>query len=107
MIIPNSYEEIAGYVESGTHAFFFTAGWCGDCSFIKPSMPEIEAENPEFTFVEIDRDQFMDLAIEWGIMGIPSFVVTKDGQEVDRLVNKLRKTKTEINEFLAGAKTKL
>ncbi|OFI46342.1 thioredoxin family protein [Floricoccus penangensis] len=104
MIIPNSYEEIAEYVEKGKNVFFFTADWCGDCRFIKPSMPEIEAENPEFTFVEIDRDKFMDLAIEWGIMGIPSFVVTEDGKETGRLVNKLRKTKNEINEFLAGVK---
>ncbi|OFI48178.1 thiol reductase thioredoxin [Floricoccus tropicus] len=104
MIIPNSYEEIAEYVEKGKNVFFFTADWCGDCRFIKPSMPEIEAENPEFTFVEINRDKFMDLAIEWGIMGIPSFVVTEDGKETGRLVNKLRKTKNEINEFLAGVK---
>lgn len=104
MIIPNSYEEIAEYVEKGKNVFFFTADWCGDCRFIKPSMPEIEAENPEFTFVEIDRDKFMDLAVEWGIMGIPSFVVTEDGKETGRLVNKLRKTKNEINEFLAGVK---
>lgn len=104
MIIPNSYEEIAEYVEKGKNVFFFTADWCGDCRFIKPSMPEIEAENPEFTFIEIDRDKFMDLAVEWGIMGIPSFVVTEDGKEAGRLVNKLRKTKNEINEFLAGVK---
>lgn len=28
-------------------------------------MPEIETENPEFRFVEVDRDEYMDLAIEW------------------------------------------
>ena len=101
MIIPNSYEKIAELVKAeGKHVFFFTAGWCGDCNFIKPRMPEIEAENPDFTFVEIDRDKFMDLAVEWGIMGIPSFVVIEDGKETSRLVNKLRKTKEEINAFL-------
>lgn len=31
MIIPNSLEELAGYVETGKSVFFFTAGWCGDC----------------------------------------------------------------------------
>ena len=67
-------------------------------------MPEIEVENPDFKFVEVDRDEYMDLAIEWGIMGIPSFVVIEDGQEKARLVNKLRKTKEEVNTFLASAK---
>lgn len=39
-------------------------------------------------------------------MGIPSFVVIEDGKETGRLVNKLRKTKTEIDAFLTGVKTK-
>jgi thiol-disulfide isomerase/thioredoxin len=102
---PKSYEEISEFVKAaGKHAFYFSADWCGDCQFIKPQLPEIEAENPEFEFVAVDRDEFTDLAIEWGIMGIPSFVVIEDGKEKARLVNKLRKTKEEINTFLATAK---
>lgn len=104
MIIPKSIEELATYVEEGKHVFFFTADWCGDCSFIKPAMPEIEAAHPEYKFVEVDRDAYIDIAIEWGIMGIPSFVVIEDGKETGRLVNKLRKTKTEINDFLTSIK---
>lgn len=99
MIIPTSYEELASYVSEGKSAFFFTADWCGDCRFIKPVMPEIEAEFPEFRFVEVDRDKFMDLAAEWTIFGIPSFVVTDQGKELGRLVNKNRKTKEEIATF--------
>ena len=105
MIIPENIEKLADLVKAdGKHVFFFTAGWCPDCSFIKPRMPEIEAENPEFEFVEVDRDEYMDLAVEWGIMGIPSFVVIENGKETARLVNKLRKTKEEVNAFLATAK---
>ena len=105
MIIPENYEQLADLVKAdGKHVFFFTAGWCPDCAFIKPKMPEIEAENPEFEFVEVDRDEYMDLAQEWGIMGIPSYVVTESGKETARLVNKLRKTKAEVNDFLATAK---
>ena len=61
-----------------------------------------DAEFPEFRFVEIDRDQFIDLASTWNIFGIPSFVVTKNGKELGRLVNKNRKTKEEISLFLRG-----
>lgn len=105
MIIPENIEKLAELVKAdGKRVFFFTAGWCPDCSFIKPKMPEIEAENPEFEFVEVDRDAFMDVAVEWGIMGIPSFVVLEDGKEKARLVNKLRKTEEEVNAFLATAK---
>lgn len=100
MIIPTSYEELAGYVEGEKSVFFFTADWCGDCRFIKPVMPEIEAEFPEFKFIEVDRDKFIDLASQWTIFGIPSFVVTDHGKELGRLVNKDRKTKEEITGFL-------
>ena len=89
MIIPENIENLAELVKGPEKTvFFFTAGWCGDCNFIKPKMPEIEVENPDFKFVEVDRDEYMDLAIEWGIMGIPSFVVieavakVKDGMTV-------------------------
>ena len=106
MIIPENLEVLAEYVKKGRNVFFFTADWCGDCSFIKPSMPEIEAAHPEYTFIEVDRDAYLDVTIEWGIMGIPSFVVIEDGKETGRLVNKLRKTKVEIDAFLTGVKTK-
>lgn len=106
MIIPKTIEELAEYVEKGKNVFFFTADWCGDCTFIKPSMPEIEAAHPEYRFIEVDRDKYIDVAIEWGILGIPSFVVIEDGKETGRLVNKLRKTKEEINNFLKEVETK-
>jgi len=100
VIIPNNVEEIQEFVGKEATVFYFTAGWCPDCTFIKPFLPEIEAEFPEFTFVEVDRDKHMDLGIEWNIFGIPSFVVTKNGVEVGRLVNKARKTKEEVSAFL-------
>lgn len=76
MIIPQSLEELASYVEQeGKKVFFFSADWCGDCRYIQPFLPEIEAENPEFTFILVDRDQYLDLAKLWDIYGIPSLVV--------------------------------
>lgn len=102
MIEPKSYEELAQIIEKPEKiVLFFTADWCPDCQFIYPVMPEIEAENADFTFVRINRDNFMEVAQEWNIFGIPSFVVLENGKEIGRLVNKLRKTKAEINDFLA------
>ncbi|MCZ1468964.1 thioredoxin family protein, partial [Enterococcus faecium] len=51
-------------------------------------------------FIEVDRDKYIDVAAEWNIFGIPSFVVIQDGKELGRLVNKDRKTKQEIESFL-------
>lgn len=100
MIIPTSLEELAGYVETGKHVFFFTADWCGDCVYIKPVMPEIESAFPDYTFVQVDRDEYIDLCSEWNIFGIPSFIVIENGKEIGRLVNKYRKTKEEVVTFL-------
>ncbi|WP_086348741.1 thioredoxin family protein [Candidatus Enterococcus clewellii] len=102
MIIPKSLEELAGYVETGKNVFFFTADWCGDCRFIKPVLPEIEAAFPDYQFIEVDRDEFIDVAAKWNIFGIPSFVVLDNGKELGRLVNKDRKTKAEITDFIQG-----
>ncbi|MEW4354625.1 thioredoxin family protein [Streptococcus pneumoniae] len=105
MITPYNLEELAGLIEKPRKCvFFFSADWCGDCQYIKPFLPEIEAENPEFDFVWVDRDAYLDLAKLWNIYGIPSLVVLENGKELGRLVNRNRKSKQEINEFLAKVK---
>ncbi len=105
MLKPTTYEALAAAIEkNGTVVLFFTADWCPDCQFIYPAMPEIEATFPEWTFVRVDRDDFMEVAQKWDIFGIPSFVVVKNGEEIGRFVDKNRKTKTQIIEFLEGLK---
>lgn len=80
-------------LSTGKYVLFFTADWCPDCRFIKPAMPEIEANFSQFEFILVDRDENIDLCQEMMIMGIPSFVVYEDGKEKARFVNKDRKTK--------------
>ena len=67
-------------------------------------MPEIEQDFPEYTFIEVDRDENIDLAAELNIFGIPSFVVYSDGKEIGRFVNKDRKTKQQVEDFLNDLK---
>ncbi len=81
--------------------FFFTADWCGDCQFIKPVMPEIIENHSEIDFVEVNRDKFIDLCGDLSIYGIPSFVAFENGEEAGRFVSKNRKTKEEIQQFIA------
>lgn len=104
MIIPKDVEDLANYVENGKNVFCFMADWCGDCRFIKPYLPEIEADFPDLQFIEVDRDQYIDIAKMWNILGIPSFVVIKNGEERGRFVSKNRKTKEEIEDFLSSVR---
>ena len=94
-------EEFEPLTAKGKTIFFFTADWCGDCSFIKPVMPEIVENHPDTTFVEVDRDEFIDLCGDLSIFGIPSFVAFENGSEIGRFVNKDRKTKEEIESFIS------
>lgn len=95
-------EQIEAFREAITQPTIamFTATWCPDCHFINPLMPEIEAENPEYQFISIDRDEFIDLAVEYEVMGIPSFIAFKDSEVIGRFVSKDRKTKDQVNEFI-------
>jgi len=48
-------------------------------------------------------DKVEDVSQELNILGIPSFVAFSDGRELVRLVNKLRKSREEIEGFLQQA----
>lgn len=105
MIVLKNLEDLARYVKrKGKKVFFFSADWCGDCRFIQPFLSEIEAENPSFTFIQVDRDQYLDLAKAWDVFGIPSLIVLENDQVIARFVSRDRKTKAQINEFLQGLK---
>lgn len=91
------FHELKGH---GKHVFLFTAGWCPDCRFIDPFMPEVEKKFSEFTFVSINRDDFIDLCVELNVYGIPSFIAYSNGEETGRFVSKDRKTQEEIEKFL-------
>lgn len=96
-----SAEEFQALKVTEDVVFLFTAAWCPDCHFINPFMPEIEEKFESFTFVSVNRDQFIDVCAEHEIYGIPSFLVYKNGIEAGRFVSKDRKTKEEIETFLS------
>jgi thioredoxin-like negative regulator of GroEL len=82
----------------------FKTSWCPDCHFIDPFMPELETNYAgKVTFVEIDSEKLLDVAQQYHILGIPSFVAFKGGKETIRFVNKLRKTRPEIEQFVDRA----
>lgn len=82
--------------------FMFSADWCPDCKFIEPFLPRLEADYPEYTFIYVDRDQFLDLCSQLDIFGIPSFLAFHNGEEAGRFVSKDRKTLEEIEDFING-----
>jgi thiol-disulfide isomerase/thioredoxin len=99
-----SIEQFAELRDSGSHVFLFSADWCPDCRVIEPVLPEIESKFPEFQWIYVDRDQFIDLCIQLDVFGIPSFIAFENGKELGRFVSKDRKTQEEIEQFVQGLK---
>lgn len=90
--------------QSGVTIAIFKTTWCKDCHYIDPFMPAVEqAYEGRLTFIELDRDEFPELCEQLNILGIPSFIAFRNGQEVVRFVSKLRKTREEIEQFLDRA----
>ena len=97
-----SVQQFNEYKDAQDTIFMFTASWCPDCRIIDPIMPEIEQAFPNYSFLSVDRDEFIDLCIELDIYGIPSFLAFSKGQELGRFVSRDRKTPEEIESFIAG-----
>jgi len=97
-----SVEQFNELKDNEAAMMIFSAGWCPDCRVIEPVLPEIEEAYPEYMFVEVNRDEFIDICQEYDVFGIPSFLAFKNGKELGRFVSKDRKTKEEIEQFIDG-----
>ena len=64
----------------------FYADWCGPCKMLAPIIQEIANENENIKVVKVNIDEAQDLAEKYDVMSIPTTVVIKNGQEVDRTV---------------------
>jgi thioredoxin 1 len=77
----------------------FSAPWCGPCRMLAPIISEIAEEHSESETLKIGKvnvDENTDLAMKYGIRGIPSILFIKEGEVIDRIVG--MKAKHEIQE---------
>ena len=78
----------------------FRAEWCGDCHYIDSFMDALSQKYAEdIDTLVIDIEEFPDLSRKLSVVGIPSFVAFDKGEEIDRFVNRQRKTESEIDAF--------
>ncbi|KAL3723237.1 hypothetical protein ACJRO7_035423 [Eucalyptus globulus] len=64
----------------------FTASWCGPCKRMQPVVDAMASKFTDVEFVKIDVDELSDVAQEFGVQAMPTFVLVKKGKEVDRLL---------------------
>lgn len=73
----------------------FTASWCGPCKMLAKTLEDIDTQVP-IEVIDIDENQ--DLAMQYGIRGVPTLVMLDSDIEVKRLVG--MKMKNELSEWL-------
>ena len=63
------------------------ATWCGPCKMMAPVVEEIAKEYEGIAKVgKVDIDQDSDLAARYSIMSVPTFLIFKNGEVVDKVV---------------------
>ena len=70
----------------------FWAEWCGPCKMIAPILDEIaEERGDDLMILKLDVDENPQSAIQFGVMGIPTLILFKDGDIVERITGYLPK----------------
>lgn len=70
----------------------FYADWCGPCKVMDPLIHELSADwGEKVKITKIDVDQEQEKSSQFGVMSIPTYIVLKDGKEVERLVGAVPK----------------
>ncbi|MCA9765914.1 MAG: thioredoxin [Carnobacterium sp.] len=81
----------------------FWAPWCGPCRMQSPVLEELEAEmGDQVKIVKMDVDQNQTVPASFGIMSIPTLLVKKDGEVVEKLIG--YHGKEQIEEIIAKYK---
>lgn len=64
----------------------FWATWCGPCKMLSPIVAEIASEADGFKVCSVDVDEEQDLAMTYQVSSIPTLLVFKNGEVVNRSV---------------------
>jgi len=64
----------------------FHATWCGPCKMIAPIIVEMAGKMDNVVFLKVDVDEAEDVAGEYNISAMPTFVFLKDGKKIDDLM---------------------
>ncbi|MEO7933829.1 MAG: thioredoxin [Chthoniobacterales bacterium] len=80
----------------------FWAEWCGPCKMIAPILDEIASENSAIKIAKIDVDANPATSSKFGVRAIPTLLIFKGGEVVDKIVG-LASKKALVDKLAAVA----
>ena len=93
----DNFDEMVINADKLTVVDFF-ATWCGPCRKLGPILEEVENElKGRVNFRKIDTDDNIDAAKEYQVSGLPTLLVFKDGEVVERMVGLMPKSSIITN----------
>ena len=92
----NFNNEVIGY--NGVIVVDFFANWCGPCRKLAPLLEEVETElNSKVRFAKINTDENIEMAKKYQVSGLPTLMIFKNGEAVERLVGLMPKSSIITN----------
>jgi thioredoxin 1 len=89
LLAPVTDQEFAAATATGTVVVDFSADWCPPCRVLEPMLDTVASEMPNVRFLRMDTDAEPATMVRLGIRGLPTLVVFRDGEIVDRIVGAL------------------
>jgi thioredoxin 1 len=80
----SNQEHLQQFTLTGDVILDFYADWCNPCKRMSPLIDSVAALLPQYTFIKINRDFFMDLAKAFNITSIPTLIFLRNGKEIGR-----------------------
>ena len=71
----------------------FWADWCGPCKMFAPIFNKVAEECADVSVFKLNIDEAEEIATEYKVLSIPTVVLFKDGEEINRVVGVASKDK--------------
>ncbi len=76
----------------------FWAPWCGPCKMLTPVLEDLSKERSDVKIVKVNVDEEQDLAVKYGVRGIPTIMIFVNGEVEATKTGALNKS--QLNAFL-------